>query len=59
MREHWDRLWLSAKGQWYPRMQPGRKSRYKGYLGELLHSLKNVYVEQFRLWGIELNPRRR
>ena len=59
MKEHWNRLWLSVLGKWKPEMQDGRDSEYKGYVGELLHSLKNVYVEQFRLWGIELNPRKK
>ena len=59
MKQHWERLGLSIQGRWFPNMQAGRQSRYKGYVGELLHSLKNVWVEQFRLWGWETNPRRR
>ena len=59
MKTHWYRLWRSILGQHRPADQPGRDSPYKGYWGELGHSLKNVWVEGFRNLGIELNPRRR
>lgn len=58
MERHFNRLWLSVLGQWKPDpvtgwdgMHDDRQSPYKGYWGELGHSLKNVFVEQFRLWG--------
>ena len=37
-------------------MQEGRTSSYKGYLGELGHSTKNVLVEYLRHWNIYDRP---
>jgi hypothetical protein len=53
MKTHWSRLWDSLLGRWTPE-HPGftrggeRLSGYKGYWGELGHSLKNVLVEALR-----------
>ena len=59
MKEHWSRLWKSILGQWKPNPRTGwvgmhdnRNSGYKGYWGELGHSLKNVAVEWLRARGI-------
>lgn len=62
MWKHWKRLWAAARCRYspgHPLWPADRQSEWKGCAGEFLHALKNVYVEQFRLWGIELNPRRR
>ena len=60
MNNHWHRLWLSLLGRWKPNlygagwegMHEDRNSPYKGYWGELGHSLKNIPVELLRKWGI-------
>ena len=56
MNKHWHRLWISVLGRWRPEMQEGRTSSYKGYLGELGHSTKNVLVEYLRHWNIYDRP---
>lgn len=59
MWKHWKRLGLSIIGCWRPDplfgwtgMHEDRQSPYKGYWGELGHSLKNVLVEALRKEGI-------
>ncbi len=57
MMRHWCRLWSALKGEWtpdHPDFTDGgeRNSGYKGYVGELLHALKNVPVEWLRMRGI-------
>jgi hypothetical protein len=59
VKKHLQRLWLSVLGRWKPDPRKGwegmhedRQSGYKGYVGELGHSLKNVAVEWLREKGI-------
>lgn len=55
MRQHWRRLWACFAGTYkpgHPLWPEGRESEHKGYVGELLHGVKNVPVEYLRYWGI-------
>lgn len=55
MEQHWERLWASVRGTYrpgHPLWPEGRESGHKGYVGELFHSLTNIWIEGLRSAGV-------
>ncbi len=55
--EDWSRWWNAVLGEYLPDEKRRAKHPLVNYLLTAWHTFKNIWIEELRRWGIELNKK--